>query len=65
MTMPRSTPIDNFRKQKHLRKQEVVEKFDLTWKQIISDVGPVILMAGGLLIVFAIFMPLLLVILFG
>ena len=65
MSMPRSTSIDNFRKQKHLRKQEIVEKFDLTWKQIISDVGPVILMAGGLLIVFAIFMPLLLVILFG
>lgn len=65
MSMPRSTSIDNFRKQKDLRNQEVVEKFDLTWKQIISDVGPVILMAGGLLIVFAIFMPLLLVILFG
>lgn len=65
MAMPRSTSIDNFRKQQHIRKQEVVEKQDLTWKQLISDAGPIVLMAGGILIVFAIFMPLLLVILFG
>ena len=65
MAAPRSTAIDNFRNQQLVRKKPSANNDELTWKQIISTVGPIVLMAGGMLIILGILFPILLFILFG
>ncbi|MER2005852.1 MAG: hypothetical protein ABS939_00250 [Psychrobacillus sp.] len=65
MAAPRSTAIEDFRNKQQGRNYSNVNNDELTWKQIISTIVPIVLMAGGMLIVFAILFPILLVILFG
>lgn len=65
MGVPRSTAIENFRNQQQARNQQIVTNEEVTWKQIILTFGPLVLMAGGMLIVMGILFPVLFIILFG
>lgn len=64
MGAPRSTSIENFRNQQQLRKNSMIEKEMVSWKQISATFIPLIFIAS-VLIVLAIFLPIFLVVISG